>query len=79
MVAIEHATPEAIGARLREEALADAAQSRVEGENVAVGRIEARGDADRIAREVVEPGEAALERVRERFGDGVFDVERVTA
>ncbi|HCE60725.1 MAG TPA: dephospho-CoA kinase [Janibacter terrae] len=32
-------------------------------------------DADRIAREVVEPGEAALERVRERFGDGVFDVE----
>ncbi|MGO1405235.1 dephospho-CoA kinase [Agrococcus casei] len=30
-------------------------------------------DADRIAREVVEPGEAALTAVAERFGDGVLD------
>ncbi|QBF45841.1 dephospho-CoA kinase [Janibacter limosus] len=29
-------------------------------------------DADLIAREVVEPGEPALEQIRERFGDGVF-------
>ena len=29
-------------------------------------------DADAIAREVVEPGEAALERIRERFGAEVF-------
>ncbi len=33
------------------------------------------GDADRIAREVVEPGEPALARIRERFGDDVFDAE----
>lgn len=30
-------------------------------------------DADRIAREVVAPGEPALERIRERFGEVVFD------
>lgn len=30
-------------------------------------------DADAIAREVVEPGEPALERIRERFGEAVFD------
>lgn len=30
-------------------------------------------DADRIAREVVEPGEPALARIRGRFGDRVFD------
>ncbi|WP_434967170.1 dephospho-CoA kinase [Janibacter indicus] len=29
-------------------------------------------DADKIAREVVEPGEPALEQIRERFGDAVF-------
>ena len=29
-------------------------------------------DADRVAREVVEPGEPALERIREHFGDGVL-------
>lgn len=29
-------------------------------------------DADQVAREVVEPGEPALERIRERFGDEVF-------
>lgn len=29
-------------------------------------------DADLIAREVVEPGETALEQIRERFGDEVF-------
>ena len=28
-------------------------------------------DADAVAREVVEPGEPTLERIRERFGDGV--------
>ena len=32
-------------------------------------------DADRIAREVVEPGEPALEEIRERFGAGVFDAD----
>ncbi len=30
-------------------------------------------DADQIARDVVEPGEPALEAIRERFGDGVLD------
>ena len=29
-------------------------------------------DADKIAREVVEPGEPALEQIHERFGDAVF-------
>ena len=29
-------------------------------------------DADLIAREVVEPGEPALDQIRERFGEGVF-------
>lgn len=32
-------------------------------------------DADLVAREVVEPGEPALERIRERFGSEVFDAE----
>lgn len=32
-------------------------------------------DADVIAREVVEPGEAALELIRARFGHGVFDAK----
>lgn len=32
-------------------------------------------DADVIAREVVEPGEPALARIRERFGDGVFSAD----
>lgn len=32
-------------------------------------------DADLIAREVVEPGQPALEQIRDRFGDGVFDAE----
>ena len=34
-------------------------------------------DADVIAREVVEPGEAALTRIREHFGAGVFTEEGV--
>ncbi|MEC9399219.1 MAG: dephospho-CoA kinase, partial [Myxococcota bacterium] len=29
-------------------------------------------DADAIAREVVEPGEPALDEIREAFGDGVI-------
>ncbi|KRE37150.1 dephospho-CoA kinase [Janibacter sp. Soil728] len=32
-------------------------------------------DADLIAREVVEPGEPALDQIRERFGDGVFTTD----
>ena len=28
-------------------------------------------DADAVAREVVEPGEPTLQRIRERFGDAV--------
>lgn len=32
-------------------------------------------DADRIAREVVEPGEAALEEIAERFGDKVLQTD----
>lgn len=32
-------------------------------------------DADKIAREVVEPGEPALEQIRERFGDAVFTAD----
>ncbi len=32
-------------------------------------------DADRVAREVVEPGRAALEAVRQRFGDGVVGAD----
>lgn len=32
-------------------------------------------DADLIAREVVEPGEPALEQIRQRFGDEVFAVD----
>lgn len=32
-------------------------------------------DADLVAREVVEPGEPALDRIRDRFGDGVFDAK----
>jgi dephospho-CoA kinase len=31
-------------------------------------------DTDVIAREVVEPGQPALEEIRERFGDGMIDV-----
>ena len=30
-------------------------------------------DTDRIAREVVQPGQPALQEIRERFGDGVID------
>jgi dephospho-CoA kinase len=32
-------------------------------------------DADALAREVVEPGEPALDAVREAFGDGVFQAD----
>src|SRR5690606_26607308 len=29
-------------------------------------------DADQVAREIVEPGEPALDEIRDRFGDGVI-------
>ena len=32
-------------------------------------------DGDKVAREVVEPGQPALERIAERFGPGVLDAE----
>ena len=32
-------------------------------------------DADQLAREVVEPGAPALDRIRERFGDGVISAD----
>jgi len=47
------------------------------GKSVVAGLFAARGvpviDTDRIAREVVEPGEPALARVVEAFGKGVLD------
>lgn len=47
------------------------------GKSVVAGLFAARGvpviDTDRIAREVVEPGQPALARVVEAFGDGVLD------
>ena len=47
------------------------------GKSVVAELFAARGvpviDTDRIAREVVEPGEPALARVVEAFGEGVLD------
>lgn len=46
------------------------------GKSTVTGRLEELGavvvDADRIAREVVEPGRPALERIRATFGDEVI-------
>ncbi|RLP74259.1 dephospho-CoA kinase [Mycetocola tolaasinivorans] len=46
------------------------------GKSTIAKRLKKRGavhlDADRLAREVVEPGEPALERIRARFGDAVI-------
>ena len=46
------------------------------GKSVVAGRLAEHGavvvDADRIAREVVEPGTPALARIRREFGDGVI-------
>jgi dephospho-CoA kinase len=47
------------------------------GKSTVARRFAERGavvvDADRVAREVVEPGEPALARIVERFGEGVLD------
>ncbi|WP_187976176.1 dephospho-CoA kinase [Mycetocola sp. JXN-3] len=46
------------------------------GKSTIAKRLKKRGavhlDADRLAREVVEPGEPALEKIRARFGEGVI-------
>jgi dephospho-CoA kinase len=46
------------------------------GKSVVAARLEERGavvvDADRVAREVVEPGTPALARIAAEFGDGVI-------
>lgn len=46
------------------------------GKSVVARRLAEHGavviDADAVAREVVEPGEPALEQIRERFGDAVI-------
>ena len=46
------------------------------GKSVVASRLAERGavivDADRVAREVVEPGTPALARIAEEFGDGVI-------
>ena len=48
-----------------------AGKSALEAAFVALGVVVA--DADRIAREIVEPGQPALAEVAARFGDGVLD------
>ena len=49
------------------------------GKSTVADMLVARGavlvDGDRVAREVVEPGQPALERIAERFGPGVLDSE----
>jgi dephospho-CoA kinase len=49
------------------------------GKSTVADMLVARGavlvDGDRVAREVVEPGRPALERIAERFGTGVLDAE----
>jgi dephospho-CoA kinase len=49
------------------------------GKSYCLGRFARHGaatiDADRLAREVVEPGTAALARVGERFGSGVIQAD----
>ncbi len=49
------------------------------GKSTVARMLEAHGarivDADRIAREVVAPGSEALEAIRARFGQGVFDLD----
>ncbi|MBO8171842.1 MAG: dephospho-CoA kinase [Bacillaceae bacterium] len=46
------------------------------GKSTVVSMLEKKGaciiDADKLAREVVEPGEIALDEIRERFGDDVI-------
>jgi dephospho-CoA kinase len=48
-----------------------AGKSTVAAHWVSLGGIEI--DADKLAREVVEPGTAGLKQIRESFGDKVFD------
>jgi dephospho-CoA kinase len=49
------------------------------GKSVVAARLAEHGavvvDADQIAREVVEPGTPALERIRQEFGDGVITAD----
>lgn len=49
------------------------------GKSVVASSFERLGvdviDADRVAREIVEPGQPALEEIRQRFGDEVIDGE----
>ncbi len=49
------------------------------GKSTVAARLRERGvpvvDADRVAREVVEPGQPALEAIRARFGEGVMQAD----
>lgn len=49
------------------------------GKSVVASSFEKMGvdviDADQVAREIVEPGQPALEEIRQRFGGGVIDEE----